>query len=322
MGKESFSYAPEEIKQEWNEVFGAIAEKAGGMTEGDWSHFTPAFLDTKTQDLDTLQILRTIQEGQKVARAEKISQPEAKVKIDTALPASVFFIGDIHLGSTFTNTKLWEAHRQAILDTDGAYVVFLHNLVDNAIKFEGGHLDNVIHPVEQFKLMQAEIKQLDKAGKVLAVIDSDCHEGWSYVKTGIPASNLLYGYQGRNFPVLENGGLLNLQVGKEKYDIGLWHKAGPFNSQFNPEHALRQNRRMSGRLTDVEAGAHNHVSAVSEDWEGYKERGKKVVYVRCGTYKGVWLKDKTPLHDRFVVDRRGISGEPPGNSVTDRKSVV
>jgi hypothetical protein len=196
------------------------------------------------------------------------------------------------------------------------YVVFLGNLVDNAIpaKFPDGMLANALHPHRQFETMQAQIKELDQAGKILAALDEgSCHEGWSWQKAGISATKLLYGYEGRNFPVLSNGGILDLTVGQETYRIGLWHKQGPFNSNFNKSHSLLQNRRLGNRNTDIEAGAHHHNSEALNTWVGYLQQMTRAGFIRVGTYKGYW-PDGDGLPDRFVVDRWGKSGEPPGNS--------
>lgn len=312
---EDFSYAPEEVKREWQEVYGELKE-SGDYHSEEWQHFTPKFLDTESQSFDLSTVYELLAEKQKLIHEEKIAQPEATIHIPSTLPVTVFMVGDIHHGSIFTNEYLWEEHRQTILNTPGMYVVFLHNLTDNAVpgRFANNILNNTIPPDVQFKSMQKQIRELDEAGKVLGAIEGDCHEGWSWLTAGVSASNLLYGYEGRNFPVLENGSVLHLKLGRQTYDVGLWHKQGPFNSNFNPEHSLRQNRRLSARSTDVEVGAHHHVSVATMDYEGYKNKGKPVAYIRVGTYKG-WWPNGEGMNDRFVVDRWGKSGEPPGNSV-------
>ena len=45
-------------------------------------------------------------------------------------------------------------------------------------------------------------------------------------------------------------------------------------------------------------------------YQGIDDNQKPVAYVRCGTYKGVGA-----LKDRWIVDRRGVSGEPAGQTV-------
>lgn len=316
-------YAPREVQEEWKDLFlEKVSEASLKVERGKWEHFTPQFLDTASQDFATSEALEIAQARRDIYQAEKISQLEAHVHIETSMPITVFHLGDIHFGSIFTNNELWEYYRHRIIDTPGAYVIFYHNLVDNAIpgKFANNILNNAVPPDIQFKTMQAWIKELDEAGKVLGAIEGDCHEGWSWQLAGVSASNLLYGYEGRRFPVLENGGVLYITIGREKYGIGLWHKQGPFNSNFNPEHSLRQNRRLYHEgETDVEVGAHNHIAAASASWVGSRRVLRPVHWIRVGTFKGVPTfpgHENDFVTDHFPVDRRGISGEPPGASTT------
>lgn len=339
-----FFYAPEEVQREWGELMHDIDEGASKLGKETWEHFTPEFLDTQSQGFDVQEAIDISKGRRDLYQREKIGQLEGHVQIETDLPITPFHIGDIHWGSIFTNQDLWLAHKDRILKTPGAYVIFYHNLVDNAIpgKFPNNILNNTVPPDVQFKVMQTWIKELDDAGKVLGAIEGDCHEGWSWQAAGVSASNLLYGYEGRKFPVLENGGILNLdlieplpdyyvdpdgQVQKsdkrnahiEKYGIGLWHKQGPFNSHFNPEHSIRQNRRLYHEgETDIEVAAHNHIAAASASYVGSKGSLRPVYYLRVGTYKGVptVLGEREFVTDKFPIDRRGISGEPPAPSTT------
>jgi len=322
MNKESdFNYAPESVKQEWNELMTEISSASTKVQKEKWSHFTPQFLDTQTVNYDASQVLKVAQERRHLYKEHKIDQQEGHIKIKTNMPITIIPIGDIHWGSIYTNYDLWEAHRKKILETPGVYTVFMHNLVDNGMpgKFPANTLSNGVPPAEQFRSMQQYIKELDQKGKVLGAVTSDCHEGWSWAVAGVDASALLYGYKGRKFPIIENGGILTVSVGMGKdsqdYGLGLWHKQGPFNSRFNPEHALRQNRRLyhEGR-TDIEIGAHYHDTAASTSYEGSRDLMKAVNFIRVGTYKGV-SHQKGDLTDRWAVDKFGNSGNLPGASI-------
>mgnify|MGYP001591874002 CR=1 FL=1 len=314
-----FDYAPESIKEEWNDLFSQMSEASTKVSKDKWKHFTPQFVDTNTPSVDEIsQALNASEERRKLYKEQCIFQMEGKAVIDTTMPITLFPIADIHFGSVYSNVELWEKHRKAISETPGAYVVFLHNLVDNDIKFKNANMPNGIPPHEQFRVMQKWIKDLDQEGKVLGAIWSDCHDGWSMAQAGIEAEKLLFGYEGRKFPVIENGGILNLEVDEQKYSIGLWHKQGPFNSRFNPEHALRQNRRLNHEgATDVEIGAHYHNTAASANYEGAKNRMKPVHFIRVGTYKGVptSLNEQEYITDRWAVEKFGSSGEMPGTAL-------
>ena len=312
-----FQYAPEAVKDEFLDL---VSEASVRIPKQSWKHFTPTFLDTESQKFDTDEAMEIVMARQKIYREERIAQMEGTVAIHSEMPVTVFMIGDIHWGSIFTNNELWEKHRKALLATPGAYVMFLHNLVDNGMpgKFPNNTLTNGVPPDIQFKVMQKWIKGLDEKGKVLGAIEGDCHEGWSWQVAGVSASNLIYGFGGRKFPVLDNGGIIHLSVNDQLYNIGLWHKAGPFNSRFNPEHALRQNRRLHHESqTDVEVGAHYHNTVASSSYEGGPSHLKPVQWLRVGAYKGVpsFEGDTDYTTDKWSIDKFGTSGQPPAPSV-------
>src|SRR3990172_5917232 len=122
---EQFDYAPETIKEEWNDLFNQMSEASVKIPKKDWKHFTPEFLDSHSGTVEITQALEAQQQRRNLYESEKISQLEAHVKIETKHPVTVFPIGDIHFGSIFTNTELWNTHREKILKTPGTYVVFL-----------------------------------------------------------------------------------------------------------------------------------------------------------------------------------------------------
>ena len=305
---------PDEIRHEFN-IESEIAEVTEGGGEKGWKHFTPEFVDTKSSELDIQASIRAMDARQKTYKERKISQEKARVNIETDTPVTVFFIGDVHLGKSFCDHRGFMKDMKEIIRVPNTGVVFMHNLVDNAIpaQYPDSLLETSIPPEEQFPLMQGIIKKMDEEGKVLAAVQDDCHEGWSWKKAGVDASALLYGYEGRQFPVLENGGRLELKIGKKLYQLGLYHKAGPFESHFNPSHAMRQMNRLQQQMEcDVIVGAHRHRANVEKTIEGSRPSNQKeVVYIRTGTYLGT----KKGLHDRFLVDRYGRTGEPPGQSV-------
>lgn len=319
-----FDYLPETVKDELKDLFlDQLSSGSLGVEREKWEHFTPVFLDTQSQGFDIKDATDALSQRQILYQKEKIGQAEGNAMIDShGMPITVFMIGDIHWGSIFSNQELWEYHKEKVLETPGAYMMFYHNLVDNAIpgKFPSNTLNNGVPPDIQFKVMQRWVKELDEEGKVLAAIEGDCHEGWSWQVAGVSASNLLYGYEKRQFPILENGGILTLSVDNQDYKIGMWHKQGPFNSRFNPEHALRQNRRLSHEsVTDVEVGAHHHNATASSNWEGSRDSLRPVHYLRVGTYKGVPFFPGTKenfISDKWAVDKFGGSGQPPAPSVT------
>lgn len=307
-----FKYAPETVREEWLSLVRQLDERADPNA---LEHFTPDFVRLQGQTPEQIDL---IQQAARVRRelysAEFSGQTEAEVKVKGKLPVTIVHIGDIHWGSIFCNQDLWDSHRKTILETPGVYVMLYHNLVDNAIpgKFPDGTLSNGVPPQEQFTIMQHWIRELESRGKILGAVDGDCHEGWSWSVAGQSPGKLLYGYKGRKFPLLQNGGILTVKFAGDQFRIGMWHKQGPFNSRFNPEHALRQNRRLYHEGgTDLEVGAHYHDATASMSYEGNYGQRRPVGWLRVGTYKGVRGGNLT---DKWAVDKFGTSGEDPAPS--------
>jgi len=181
MNKESdFSYAPEGVKDDWNSLMKEISNASLKVQREKFEHFDPQFLDTQSSNYDASQVLKVIKERRQLYKDHKIDQQEGHIKIKTNMPITIIPIGDIHWGSIYTNYDLFEDHRKKILETPGVYTVLMHNLVDNGMpgKFPSNTLSNGVPPAEQFKSMQSYIRELDKKGKILGAVTSDCHEGW------------------------------------------------------------------------------------------------------------------------------------------------
>jgi hypothetical protein len=292
---------------------GLIGKALKGGPKAEWLHFTPSFVGTKVQEYKITELAHQIDEAQRIFVEGRISQPEGWVKIKTDLPVAVVHLGDLHLGSIYTDTNEVLRKVKEIKDTPNMYCVFMSNLIDNAIpaKFPNNLLVNGIPPDKQVMMMRSIAEDLNKSGKVLAAITSNCHEGWTYAATGQDINALIFGFRGRKFPVLQNGGRLHIRVGKVDYMGALYHQVGPFESNFNETHALRQLNRLNQRMEpDWLAGAHRHVATAQVVYEGEGENRKTVAYLRTGSEKGT----KYP-HDQFSVDRYGTTGEPTGQTV-------
>jgi hypothetical protein len=304
-----------EEEEERQKIKGFDGERA------KWKHFTPEFVGTKVQEVKISDLTKQLNESQRIYQEGRMGQAEGSVRIKTDLPISIAFLGDLHLGSIYTDTDEVMRKIQRVKDTPNMYTIFMSNMIDNAIpsQFPSNMLANGIPPDKQVIMMRSIAMDLNKAGKVLAAITSPCHEGWTYKHTGQDVNALIYGFKERKFPVLENGGLLHLQVGKQQYLGALYHQVGPYESNFNETHALRQLNRLNLKMeADFVAGAHRHVGAAQTVFEGTGEHRKQVAYIRTGTEKGTGK-----LHDQFSIDRYGSTGEPTGEVLhlwpTDRR---
>ena len=281
--------------------------------KASWKHFTPEFVGTKSQEYKIPELTNQINEAAKRFLEGRISQPEGQVKIKTDLPIAIAFLGDLHLGSIYTNTNEVFRKVEEIKETPNMYTIFMGNLIDNAIpsQFPNNMLVNAIPPDKQVMMMRNIAEDLNRHGKVLGAITSPCHEGWTFKHAGQDVNALIFGFKSRKFPVLQNGGLLHLGIGSQEYLGALFHQVGPFESNFNETHALRQLNRLNLDMkADFVAGAHRHFSAAEVVYEGNGNTRHPVAYIRSGTEKGTG-----EIHDQFTVDRYGKTGEPTGQTL-------
>jgi hypothetical protein len=317
------------------EFYGLSDEEAMGLYNegvdyGHWEHFTPEFVGTKAQQVDLAEIQAHVGQAAEIYEGGRIDQPEAMVQFQNHLPVTIFYLGDVHYGSIYTDHELFLSHIRRIAECPNAFVVFMSNLIDNAIpsQFPANMLANGIPPDKQVAIMRRIVEDLDARGKVLGAVTSRCHEGWTYKHTGQDINALIFGYPGRRFPILENGGRLYLDFpigeiedprfgipveGRRRLLCALYHGVGPFESYFSKGHALRQmNRLRLGMEGDILVGAHKHVSAAEVTYEGCGfGHSKQVAYIRSGTYKGIGR-----IHDKFTIENFGTTGEQGGQSVT------
>ncbi len=309
---ERLTYIPPEAMGETLESeMEVMVEKVSKKDE--WKHFTPEFVGTKSIDLSSSEVYQQIELAVNAYEDSRVSQAEGKVELHTDLPIAIVHFGDWHFGSVYTRHSEIIRKVEEVKKTPNMYVVFMANLIDNAIpsQFPDGMLVSAIPPNQQVLMMRKIIQDLDKAGKVLGAIVSPCHEGWTFKKAGQDVNALLFGYPERKFPVLENGGWLHIKVGEQDYKGALYHQVGPYESNFNETHALRQLNRLNlGMEADWVAGAHKHVAAAQEVYEGTGEHRKLVVYLRSGTEKGTGI-----VHDDWSIGKYGTTGEPTGQTV-------
>ena len=303
-------YLPVEALGMTEEALEAI--EVGTSTKG-WKHFTPDFVDTHQQEFNLDTTMEVIKDRAILYEQSRIEQPEANIVIPTGLPISVVFFGDWHIGSVYTDHKMIMDKIERVKNTPNTYVFFMGNLIDNAIpaQFPDSMLSNAIPPDQQVYMMRQIAMELNAFHKVLGAVTSPCHEGWTWKKAGQDVNAMMFGFKERKFPVLENGGLIHLQVGSTKYEGALYHQVGPFESQFNETHAVRQMNRLNLNMkADFVAAGHKHVGSTQTSYEGSGDQRKLVAYIRTGSEKGTGK-----LHDIWAVGKYGNTGEPSGQTL-------
>ena len=281
----------------------------------------PQFPDKKIVNRDTLwDKSKVVMEAKRTHWAEtRAYQEHATVEFPDNSPITVVGIGDVHMGSIYSDTTLFERDMQLIQETPGMYAVFLSNLIDAAIpaQFPDSLLANGLRLDEQAEAMNDFIRRLDKEHKVLGMVRSPCHEGWSEKKAGIDVQKIIF--MGTDIPMLENGGTLNLKFPSGKdFDLMLYHQFGRgYGSEANKNYAgWYQMRQVRRGVPDAIMIGHSHVGEVEHSFYGQPPNRKEVVLVRTGSFKGNVSGKLNAPNDVWQRDQSGRDGEPSGENIT------
>lgn len=241
-----------------------------------------------------------------------VEQENAEVKIETNLPFLVVPTGDWHFPSVYCDIDRLTHDLDEIEQRPNAALILMSNLVDSP---RPEHIDsqivNALSPEEQLRSLRERLLRLDEKKKILAAVDSPCHDGMAWRKIGIDAFHILF--ENMSFPIVRNGGMVTLKFSDAEYKIALYHQFGPFNSNFNKSHGMQQMQRLLlvGQA-DIVCGAHHHVGETLKTWYGEGKLRKPVVYIRTGSYKGAF---EPAQRDMWMLLRAGKTGEPGGQSV-------
>src|SRR4030066_2362649 len=92
--------------------------------EKKWEHFTPSFVGTQAQTLDLGVLERQMKLSQKLYCQARIGQAEGRAVFQTTRPIVIFFIGDVHWGSIFTDHERFHREIEGIKSTPGAFLVW------------------------------------------------------------------------------------------------------------------------------------------------------------------------------------------------------
>ncbi len=261
----------------------------------------------------------TFEDGAEILRERRdhffegaVEQEDAVVEIKTDYPALVIPTGDWHYPNILCDIDRLQADLKAVEERPNAFLILMSNLVDSP---QPQHYDSVVlnalSPEEQMRSVADLIKRLDAKHKILAAVDSPCHDGVSWRKLGIDAFSILFDKV--SFPIMRNGSILTIKFPHSEFKGALFHQFGPFNSNFNKSHGMQQMQRLLLRgQADFICGAHHHIGEALKTWYGEGVLRKPVVYVRTGSYKGAEDPDK---RDLWFQARTGRTGEPGGQSI-------
>lgn len=238
----------------------------------------------KKEDYDPLtwdEHIEELKRRQEQNRRSSLSVDYAEVRIDDDKPVGVVLTSDWHLGANGTDYITFAEHMKLIHETEGVYMATLSNTIDNYI-FMQGAWGQMYTPSQQIDIMKDFVSKYKE--KILAVVGSNCHEGWTQDRADINVNAMMFDEAIRDqAPFLDNGGVVKVDLNGIEYTFGLTHR-GQGHSSLNPTNLTR--RLHDDRWpVDILVAAHHHVAQVlhAQKYENVFE--KEVVMIRTGAYK-------------------------------------
>ena len=230
-----------------------------------------------------------MEEIQEMRKPLDIWKDSIDIKINTG-KTPYFFLGnfsDPHIGSEYTNYDYIQKYMDFIRTT-GIKVGLYGDLFDgyNPKILPQAMMDTVANPDEQILAMRQFHEEYQDE---IAFEAGGNHEEWTRSASGVEP----YRWMTRDLkiPLLNNGGVVNLDVNGIKYKGLVYHKIARYNSSINQTHAPKQMLRMAEDADFVVAGD-KHMFGM----EKAQLRDKKIAVVQLGT---------TKTEDKF--GKRGMS---------------
>jgi len=222
--------------------------------------------------------LQRIKELQKQREPLQIWKDEVDIQVDTGrFPYFLVMpLSDLHVGSQHTDYHELEKYLEAI-DRYPIYTVLLGDLGDffGPFKHPTGIAEDVVSADAQLMTLRKFFLQYKE--KILCAVTGN-HDDWVYKTAGIEPYRWLT--EDLNIPLLNSGGLLNLDVNGVKYRILLYHAIARYNSSFNPTHAGKRMLELH-RDADIVISGDKHRFGM----EKLTHRDKKPYIIQLGTFK-------------------------------------
>lgn len=209
-------------------------------------------------------------------------------------------IGDLHWGHQSVDYQFLDRNLSIIENTPNIAGMLTWNILDASIPsmFPDGVMWSSQTAQEQVYTFRDKLRKLYEKGKLICAIGScSCHEGWMKKKAGWLIYKELF--EGIDVPLLNNGGLADVQVGEQTYRFGLAHKLR-YWSTLNETHG---GQRLIDRIADCDIAltSHMHRGAVSQHSRYNPPFRKQIGVIASGTCK---------LKDEWLRDRTGEQGKP------------
>lgn len=224
-------------------------------------------------------------------------QTEASIEIAEDKPIGLAFWGDWHEGGKGVDYDQLDEDTELLCNTDGLYVIGMGDYKENAnALIHPSSVQEVIAPSEmQDRLVERRVRMVAEDGRWLALVRG-CHDDWDKRLSGKDfIQHLADVAEAVN---LWHGGVINLQLGRAEYRIGVRHKFHR-ESVLNTTNAQRAFIDEKG-LHDIVAVAHKHYAELQHTIRA----GEDTVYLRSGAYKS---------YDEFgqkLAGYEGVRGVP------------
>lgn len=244
-----------------------------------------SFQKTTTKDVSWNEELDLFERSQDIVRRVKDSQEHATITMKSEKPIGIVLASDWHIGSEGVDYKLFKKHMELVKEEPQAFMVTLSNTIDNML-FPSAMFEQIANPTLQRDFITKFIRQYIEQNKLLAIVGSRCHEGWSQQKADVDINRLMFleAIQSYSVPYFPVGGVLEIVFNGFNYSLGLVHKAR-YHSSLNPTNANKKMAQMKWPV-DITAIAHHHVKEVLQAYQYEGTNYQKVVtHVRTGTYK-------------------------------------
>jgi UDP-2,3-diacylglucosamine pyrophosphatase LpxH len=222
--------------------------------------------------------LQRMKELQKQREPLQIWKDEVDIQVDTGRLPYFFLmpLSDLHIGSEHTDYHQLEKYLK-VIDRYPIYTVPLGDLGDffGPFKYPTGMAEDVVNADAQLMTLRNFFLQYKE--KILCAVTGN-HDDWIYKTAGVEPYRWLV--EDLNIPLLNSGGLLNLEVNGVKYKILLYHAISKYNSSFNPTHAGKRMLELH-RDADIVVSGDKHRFGM----EKLTHRDKKPYIIQLGTFK-------------------------------------
>jgi len=231
-----------------------------------------------TDDMTFEELYEAAYAFQKASKQLSTRYEAVDIHIDVDHPIAICFVADTHIGSIDTPLDYVRGRFDLLEQYPFIYPAGCGDKIDNYVptSHPEGMFGQLFPPELQKELVENLYGRL--RGRWLWLIQG-CHDDFSHKADDFDLTKHLASHLG--CANLGYGGLVNLYIGEQLYQIAVRHKY-KYNSSYNPTHTCMQLVRFEYKTADISVVAHNHITAILQVAEPDKDR----VYIRPGSMKG------------------------------------